>query len=469
MQLVLDARFAPHRYGPYRLPTPPLETAVVECSALLDNVQTFLQQVDEVCIAAGIPIAYRTFACRHHWGHEPSESPITFLLVAHIADREPEAVRSLLADVQRLCLTAGAQVGVEVVDPPYYGRKSFAVRATDGNAVQNWDELSSRVLHFLDTTARDHGCFWRTMDLFRRGASQERDNCAVTLVVGTAESDNPFWWDCGLRHLQALANQNIMVEILHVSSWEAISLIDQNAYQDPVCMGASLTEDVSHFAAYPNHPSRLRHENDVNPYRKGMEDKKSDLDEAQRCNRVIGSLIASSGRRTILAHEFPHPSQPSTQQGNALRFLADWALVGTQPGRSAENKIHKLKVHGRDQERGVTTHLTDGLPSKEYEILRSPSKRTLVAFRGRTSSWGFGEVNGVTTVNSILPGDIAETYNLSESDPGYYWAITQRVYEYHGDVCRPGDSGSVVLLDGERGAGRWVGLLFGAALGVGYM
>jgi hypothetical protein len=68
-----------------------------------------------------------------------------------------------------------------------------------------------------------------------------------------------------------------------------------------------------------------------------------------------------------------------------------------------------------------------------FKGVKCPNKLFIqVAFRGRSSGWQFAEVNSVCTVlNSFTdntktndPTRIPDKYDVSETKPGYSWAMT---------------------------------------------
>ncbi|KAJ4286501.1 hypothetical protein N0V90_013201 [Kalmusia sp. IMI 367209] len=209
---------------------------------------------------------------------------------------------------------------------------------------------------------------------------------------------------------------------------------------------------------------------------------RQDTAHAANFNRHVGSLAAASGRRLVSR---PDGSEGDKKRGPDLLWFLDWAILKVDPPRRHDNAV---------------TNLPDFNPSKstlQYVasanewVKLSVTQARNVAFRGRSSGWKLGRVNPAVTIidpdTSKQPSkhpvlhkmerdanDIAKNYDIPLRSHAYCWSFVPR----YGDdkVVRPGDSGSIVILDEKeegdktRMSAEWVGLLFGeSGANQGYM
>jgi hypothetical protein len=134
-------------------------------------------------------------------------------------------------------------VKTELIDTIYIHRmRDVAIGLDDAAAIETWDEPSPRVVEYLATTGCQNKCSWTSIDFIRRVVSDDTQECPLTLVIGTEDSDNKFWWLGGIQDLKSITEDDYMIIIRHMTSWEldSNSPISPDAYNSPPRMGASI-------------------------------------------------------------------------------------------------------------------------------------------------------------------------------------------------------------------------------------
>jgi hypothetical protein len=115
---------------------------------------------------------------------------MTFVILASIATKSHTEREATLVAVRRYCLDAGLDnAETELIDTMYSHRmRDIAVGPDDATAIETWNKLLARVVEYLATTSRQNNCSWSTIDFVRRGTSDAKQECPLTIVIGTKDS-----------------------------------------------------------------------------------------------------------------------------------------------------------------------------------------------------------------------------------------------------------------------------------------
>lgn len=193
---------------------------------------------------------------------------------------------------------------------------------------------------------------------------------------------------------------------------------------------------------------------------------RAELSTARTTNRNFGTLLASSGLRTVKSEKLA--SDPSTGKlapptgKTQFRFMLDWALLDMLPSRSVINAL-PMRPHDSSNT-GTYPKLMSGQQCTRWTTMNNPKAHILrdevnVGKFGRTTAWTFGFLNAIPTIiNPESEGGqfkfMAETYGLTVKDSGYCLSMIG----HNGAAVGVGDSGSIVM---HSPSGDWLGLLFG--------
>jgi hypothetical protein len=111
---------------------------------------------------------------RQHRNDE-SETALTIVVVASIADKTHTELKAILEAVRLDCLDAGLEdVKIELIDTIYIHRmRDVAIGLDDAAAIETWDEPSPRVVEYLATTGCQNKCSWTSIDFIRRVVSDD--------------------------------------------------------------------------------------------------------------------------------------------------------------------------------------------------------------------------------------------------------------------------------------------------------
>ncbi|KAF2468884.1 uncharacterized protein BDR25DRAFT_372742 [Lindgomyces ingoldianus] len=579
----VDIRYSPLRFGYPKLPSLPVQTTVVNASNYIRERIELFQHCAEILERGQIEVVDRFLAIRHHEGEREPDKFITLVFLTKLPSIDTDVSSRCVLDIANYCNTKGVHYLIELItNAALYGGFTFAIHPSERDLITLWEDISTTIVDRLSYFQDQKKCTWQTLDFLRRGGSECREDCPATMVIGSPDADEDFWWTIGLAELRSLTHGRFCIELLYSKAYEVMDdhMVTTTAYEDPVLPGASISSGLGsgtlggqikietqagvrafaltnhhvvvgkdleqsklpiyclhmhtlslnlvngeHNPIYPNNqlllsnptvisspadedhrlwistitkekkfwkdridgpkglkekfdllqagekPTWLQEDsnsllNKLNAAEEALKTLHSDMDTVYDCNRVLGQLAAASGRRTRDGHENPQPPRPVERRGRVLPWLMDWAVITLDSGRTVQNTL------GGPHLKEGKTRLTVGQDANAYEVL-DRNEAHLVAYRGRTSGWIFGELNGTYSIlNKFTTCKVAEEYDLSGSSPAYSWAIVNK--DKKSDLtAKAGDSGSVVFLDRSYGVNedaRWVGLVFGQSPSkVGYM
>ncbi|EDU48085.1 predicted protein [Pyrenophora tritici-repentis Pt-1C-BFP] len=354
------------------------------------------------------------------------------------------------------------------------------------------------------------GIPWTSVGLFHRGTVETREQWPVTILIGSGQADDEYWATVGRREIERLSKNRFQTEVVYSKDWRLTGsgAIDMTVHAPDLEMGASFG------------PAGLKGGATLGGFIKFVpEGQQEPLNLAITNHHVAipscSDIAVMDNRRSVTADSLPpglamprftspteddhhEPEKSLRADKDAFEYLLehleahlDRLVEGTREEtatstlKNTVKRVFDLKAALLSKEEEIdlvakhtlqvgTALATSGhrlhIAPIDYQILDT-RREYQVAFRGRTSGWEFGEVNSTVSIlnaftdstPSEIPGAISRKYAVTPEEPGYSWAITPRWGYVAREPCRPGDSGSVVLLDPTDVAmeAKWVGLLFG--------
>ncbi|KAF2114247.1 hypothetical protein BDV96DRAFT_647713 [Lophiotrema nucula] len=242
--LRVDARFAPYRYGQPVILALPIETERVSPATIIPGQPPLLQVFQGCFTSHGIVLGRVDLAYRFHRGQRSLQQTPTLLFIANIRELPSANVEQCIRSLLQECRQRGMSFKIEVIDEgASSGMHTFSIDPRDIAALHLWHSSTSTLVDYLNTVRVKYGCRWETADLLRRGISPDVATSKTTIVIGTPDSGNDFWWNRGTADLSGIFQHRFDVEFVHSTGIDLndSDMIDMTSYEHDLKMGASVS------------------------------------------------------------------------------------------------------------------------------------------------------------------------------------------------------------------------------------
>ncbi|KAF2243559.1 hypothetical protein BU26DRAFT_510057 [Trematosphaeria pertusa] len=243
----LDNRYRPARVGWPRLRSEPLRTHVESDQEYLSSPSETFEELERLFAAYGLPLHRRFIGRRYYDGDRAADAPLALIMVTDLREAPEEDISEILHRVSRTLGQISPTAELELIDAKScFEMKTIAVHPSEKAAIDVWDSVSNDIVQYLCRLQQEEGCRWATVDLLHRGSGSTREDCPLTVVIGSPDANQDLWYDRATSEIRQLTDDQFEVEVLYTKGFEARNtdgdVIDISAYADPIQMGASIGE-----------------------------------------------------------------------------------------------------------------------------------------------------------------------------------------------------------------------------------
>lgn len=239
----MDNRNLPYRKGWPQLPPLPVSQNRQGARSAVHDPDTIIEAVEMLCAVQHVQSANIYFAFRTPQVRQEGETYLTLVIAADL--RHEPILFSLIVQIRKHLQqdSRNEEIAIEIIDERVLrGMFTFAISTSEWDLLDIWEQVYGIAL----TTIGENKERFLTMEILRRGLSNDAEQCSPTLVITSPTAAEDVWTNTILpsihRHINALS-PGLGVELLcgsmiHLSSGGIPQ--DIKLYQNRVPMGSSI-------------------------------------------------------------------------------------------------------------------------------------------------------------------------------------------------------------------------------------